>query len=221
MVTRLLFFLAIISSLLFAACECRDDEFGENMELIIPFNSFPSKDTFLIGDTIWIEAKIDKNVEVREVSSTIYLDSFNFFTELVLSEISDTMENFDVDIEIVEEIGAVEQLSLSTALVYPITYEEDGQFYRAKAGIVLRDTGLFFLAFNTTGDLYEFYEHPAVYSCNNDRRNKIRVHYKNSSTSLATYEDLFLSTNVAYIPEVYHFQRYSDVGAHTFIVRDP
>jgi hypothetical protein len=47
--------------LAFMGCrECEEDVFGNRMELIVPINTYPSQDTFYIGDTLWVAANIDK-----------------------------------------------------------------------------------------------------------------------------------------------------------------
>ena len=77
------------------ACECTEDKFGEALELNVPINTYPNKDTFNIGDTLWVEADFSKDIDVRNNANSIHLDSFNFFTEMAISEISDTTELFE------------------------------------------------------------------------------------------------------------------------------
>ena len=207
-------------SILFASCGCREDDFGRHLELEVPINTYPSKDTFFVGDTLWIEARIDKRVKVRDAASTIYLEGFDFFTSFVISEISDTVERFPHDIETVALIGEIRYLPLPTAVGYPMSYEEGAGRYEFKAGVILREEGLFYGRFSTSSLPYEEYDHPAVYACDRKRRERIDVHYENSSTSEEAYERLFLNTKVDYLIQLLHYQRYKDLGAHVFVVKE-
>ena len=207
-------------SILFASCGCREDDFGRHMELEVPINTYPSKDTFFVGDTLWIEAQIDKHVKVRDAASTIYLEGFNFFTDFFISEISDTVERFPHDIETAALIGEIRYLPLPTAVAYPMSYVEGADRYEFKAGVILGEEGLFFAGFSTLSLIYEEYDHPAVYACDRKRRERIDVHYKNKSTSKKSYEKLFLSTGVGYLIELVNYERYSNGGAHTFVVKE-
>ena len=200
--------------------KCEGDEFGIRMKLIVPINTFPAQDTFFIGDTLWIEANIDKYVEVENHTGKIFLEGFNFFTTLIISEISDATENFAPEIEIIEQIGQVEILNLPTAMVYPLFYVESDPFYNFKAGVVFNEIGRYYLSFDTEPDLYKNYEHPAMYRCESVRRLSVEVSYTNTSTSQEAYSDVFLDTDVDYLIELMDFSRYSSIGAHTFIVRE-
>jgi len=200
--------------------KCEGDEFGIRMKLIVPINTFPAQDTFFIGDTLWIEANIDKYVEVENHTGKIFLEGFDFFTEMGISEISATVENFTPRIEFIEQLGQVEQLPLVTAVSYPLTFIEEDNTYNLKIGIVLLEQGRYYLSFSTQPLLYERYEHPAVYLCEDMRRESVKVIYTNSTTNLESYEDIFLETAVNYLFEFMDYPRYESVGAHSFIVKE-
>lgn len=118
---------------LFQSCgECKPDKYGEVLELVVPITTSPSKDTFAIGDTLTIEADFGKDVEVYNTSYTIYLDSFRFYTDFGISEISDTFENYNVSIDTLVEIGKVGYVPLQDAIAYPVRYVEDDEGYKLR-----------------------------------------------------------------------------------------
>jgi hypothetical protein len=203
-------------------CYCENDIYGGHLELEVPIDTYPAQDTFTVGDTLWIEADFIKYVKVRNNAvNSIYLDQFQFFTDFFISEISDTIEKFEIDIELIEITGTIEKLYLPTAIVYPMNYVEDENNYRFKAGIVLNEKGLFYAGFSTSNLLYEFYNHPAVFLCKSNRRYRVDVYYTNHSTSIDVYSSLFLTTGVDYLNELVDFERYSNTGTVAFYVQDP
>ena len=217
---KLSLFLVLIGIFL-ASCECKGDKYGEILELEVPITTYPMKDTFNVGDTLWIEANFDKEIHLHNSSNTIRIDSFNFFTEFSIAEISDTTENYNVDFDTIVKIGRMEYLPLQTAVVYPIIFVEDVNHYRFKAGIIINTTGLFSMGFSTPSFLYQEppYDHPVIYKCNRNRRDILEVYYNNPSTTLDAYNKLFLSTKVEYLKELVDFDRYRNGGGITIVVR--
>ncbi|HEY3386072.1 MAG TPA: hypothetical protein VGK46_06160 [Saprospiraceae bacterium] len=215
-------YLLVLSAVyLFFSCgKCEEDQFGEKLELIVPINTTPSRDTFGIGDTLWIEAIFSKHIEVNNVSDKIRLDGFNFFTDLVITEISDTVENNSVHIDTIVKVGKLEYLPLSTLIVYPITFKEDQDSYSFMAGVSFKENGLYLINFNTDIGLFEYpnYEHPALYACEGNRRDQVIVKYKNQSTSIKNYSTLFRKTKVDYLLNLVDFDEYRNQGCITIIV---
>ncbi|WP_425420642.1 hypothetical protein [Phaeodactylibacter xiamenensis] len=221
MVTSLGRFFSLVGATLFlASCGCRQDSFGEQLELVIPIEVKPEQDSFRLGDTLWISADFSKNVEVRGQEKKIYLENFNFFASLVVSEISDTVERYIPNPTFVVRKGELEVLPLQTAISYPMYFVETETAYQFEAGIVLKVPGLFHLGISSSESVLERYEHPAMYACKNDRRSQVQIYYQNSVTNEERYERLFLQTEVDYLLELVDFQRYSDYGGFTFIVTE-
>ena len=139
-------FIFLIFVQIFQSCgECKPDKYGEILELDIPITTFPSKDTFFIGDTLTIEANFSKEVELYNKSGTIRLDSFKFFALFGISEISDTLEDYAVPIDTVVEAGKVGYLPLHGALAYPLEFDEDLDGYHLEFKIVIHASGKFWL----------------------------------------------------------------------------
>ena len=210
----------IVISCFFGCDKCEGDEFGAYMKLILPINTTPSQDTFIVGDTLWIEANIDKYVEVKNQSNRIYLEGFNFFTEFFISEISDTIENFTPAIEFVEDIGNIDQLPLPTATTYPLFFVEEDTSYMIKIGLVFMEEGRYNLGFITDPILFENYDHSAVYLCEDTKRYSIEIQYSNVSTNRSAFDNIFLATNVEYLKELVDYTGHQLGGGHTFIVKE-
>lgn len=197
---------------------CEGDEYGAELELMVPIETTPSSETMQIGDTLWVTANIDKDVLLKDRQLSIRLDNFNFFTEMIISEISDSIENFIVDFQVIEDVGEVDVLPLITLLSYPLKYVEEENAYRFRAGIVFSGAGLYYIRFDTLPEVYERYEHPAMYQCEDKRRRSVSVCYANPSTNVENYENVFLQTNVDYLLELMDYERYASIGSFTLRV---
>jgi hypothetical protein len=193
------------------------DSYGRRMTLQVPISTSP-RDTFILGDTLWLEASFDKNVDVLNHDQDIYLEEFDFFTTFAIAEISDTVERF-IDLQhIIEVVGHAYPLQLATAFAYSIEYVEDDSGYHVIIGFVLEKEGLYKLSASTNSILYESYNHQAVFECDNVRRAAVRVIYSNSSTSEENYTNLFRQTNVDYLLEIVDYERFATFGGHAFVV---
>lgn len=211
--------LFLIGTFVFTGCNnCEGDEYGSELELLVPIETTTSSETMQIGDTLWVTASIDKDVMIKDRQLSIRLDSFNFFTQMIISEISDSTENFNIDFQAIEEVGEVDVLPLVTLLSYPLKYEEEENAYRFRAGVVFSEPGLYFIRFDTLPDLYERYEHPVMYRCENQRRTSTNVFYVNPATNPENYENVFLQTNVDYLLELMDYERYASIGSFTLRV---
>jgi hypothetical protein len=203
-----------------SGCHCEEDAYGEVLELVIPFTTYPEKDTFHVGDTIWIDTHFDKDIEILNSPKTIRLENFTFFVEFGIAEISGDTENYNIEIDTLTEIGTIGYLPLHGALAYPITIIEDDFHFSFRGAIILKTPGMFYMFFSTDGGLYEgpYYDHPKLYVCKNDRRDEVYVHYYNVSTNQADYDNYFRKTQVDYLLDLYDYERYKNLGTISFVV---
>lgn len=221
MSTRFIYYLLGFYLLSIYSCDkiCSSDEFGDDLELIIPVTTFPSRDIFHVGDTLWVEANIDKEVEVVGHSNTIYLDSFNFFSTLAISEISDTIEySFGMSSIIVEK-GRLDTLPLHGVVAYPIFYEETASNYLFRSGIILESPGIYYIGIYSPTDIFESYDHPVMYKCGERRRSNVSCTYINHSSSEQAYRELMYErSGVWYLTNKYDYEGYRKIGVHIFEV---
>jgi hypothetical protein len=212
-------YLLVLSAVyLFFSCgKCEEDQYGENLVLIVPMTTNPSEDSLSLGDTLWIDVHIDKEVSIVNSDKTIRLDSFNFFTELFISEISGTEEDYYTPIDTFVVKGKLHYLPLPTALVYPVFYEENSDHYAFKAGIVPKKKGLYWIGFSSHILVLEEYDHPAMYLCEGNRRDDVRIHYSNSSTNQENFESIFKRNKVSYLQDE-EYDEYANVGSVALVV---
>lgn len=214
-INYLLVIIAVYS--LFSCGKCEDDQYGESLVLIVPMTTIPLNDSMSLGDTLWIDVHIDKEVSIVNSSKTIRLDSFNFFTELFISEISGIEEDYYSPIDTVVVKGKLHYLPLATALVYPVLYEENSDFYAFNVGIILKERGLYWIGFSSHIKVLDQYNHPAMYICEGNRRDDVRIQYINSSTSEENFESIFKQTQVSYLQNV-EYNDFAGVGSIALVV---
>jgi len=123
----------------------------------------------------------------------MYLEDFSFFTKFHLSEITDTAERYEPQPVIIEQVGSIENLVLTTAITYPIQFDENETAYRFRAGVVIEAPGLYWLGFSTASTVIDKYEHPVLNYCKGKHRT-IRIAYMNQSATETNYQNFFLQT---------------------------
>lgn len=115
----------------------------------------------------------------------------------------------------------MDYLPLNGAVTYPVEFEEDNDGYHLSFKIVIHSRGKFWLNISSSPILYEDpnYEHPALYSCENNRRDRVNLYFTNTSTTLDAYNQIFLTSNVDYLLRLMDFERYSKAGSIAIIVK--
>jgi hypothetical protein len=212
-------YLLVLSTVyLFFSCgKCEEDPYGEKLVLIVPMTTIPLKDSLALGDTLWIDVHIDKEVSIVNSDKTIRLDSFNFFTELFISEISGTEEDYYTPIDTVVVKGKLHYLPLVTALTYPVLYEENSDYYAFNVGIVPKERGLYWIGFSSHIKVLDQYDHPAMYLCEGNRRDDVRIQYSNSSSNQENFESIFKKTKVSYLQNV-EYDDFAGVGSIAVLI---
>jgi hypothetical protein len=209
----------IFSLLLISSCQCAPDVYGDNILLEIPISVELQSDTLNSGDTIWISASFDKEIMEMNSGRNIFLEDFQFFTELGISEISDTVQKFP-SVSTFSIMGSIEELPLITAISYPIMYEETENSYEFRGGVIApEEPGLYGIAFSSSNLLFEEYDHPAMFQCGNDHRSVVNVSYKNESTTRANYENVYFNTRIPFFLELSTFEGFQLGGSVAFYVR--
>lgn len=220
--TRTLIYLLIIAQFCQSCDECKPDKYGEILELAVPVKTSPAQDTFRIGDTLTIESNFDKDIEIYNTSYTIKLDSFTFFGLFGISEVTDTIENYDFNIDTIVEIGQVDYLPLyDNVIAYPVKYFEDQTGYHLAFKVVLKARGMFWVRMVSANFFYEEsnYDHPALYTCESNRRDRIELYFQNPNTSIENYNEVFRKTKVKYLLESVDFDSFQKGGGIGIIVQ--
>lgn len=123
------FVLLFIGSCCFPWQDCADecdelDEFGDQLYLEVPVTVYPDIDTFKVGDTIYIDARFTKDINIFNSDHSIYLAGFDFLLEVAISEVVDSQELAVYDIKLFEEIGEIDTFLLHGITTFPIKFME-------------------------------------------------------------------------------------------------
>jgi hypothetical protein len=203
------YFFTLSSCILLVSCgKCDKDQYGETLWLSVPVDIAPKSSLMELGDSIWVEVDISKNVYEQNSGMTITLDSFNFFTEIFISRIDDTIQHFPItESDILEDIGELIVIQLvDNARTYRATYVFDQDRYTLKVGFVPSEPGIYAIAVVTQPYSFELYNHPAMFECTASlkrRRIDSRVFYPiNNSDAIENHYDLFLETPLPYLAKI-------------------
>lgn len=207
-----------------SACDkCNVDQFNDSLWLEIPVSLYPDSPTLSVGDTLWIEIDLDKNVNELSQNKTVRVDSFDFATEIQISRIDDSVEHYPItDQQLVEVLGTVDILPFSSGSVtYFARFDERAERYLFKVGIILPEPGIYSCPISTLSKtMVDFYDHPLLYKCDRRKRTDLRFEYVvNGGISLEErHYDIFLETGVDYLLEIVDEERYMAGGWYAFRV---
>ena len=208
---------ALLVICVYTSCGCKEDEYGERLDLIVPVTSTPNATTFQVGDTLYWHADFSKEVEVRGHTRPIRLDDFDFFSSFTLAEIGspDTVD-FNRRITLVPIVGEIGEI-FSDQNQYPVRFRETEDAYQLSFGVILLEEG-FYTAGLESFSLPRDFDHPAAYACGNQRRGDITINFQNSSTERPVFDTLYLQSPHPDIQRLAEFERYRDYGGITFRV---
>ena len=208
---------ALLIVCVWTGCWCKEDEYGERLDLIVPVMSTPNATTFRVGDTLYWHADFSKEVEVRGHTRPIRLDGFDFFSSFTLAEIGspDTVD-FNRRIALVPMIGQIGEI-FSDQNQYPVRFRETNDAYQLSFGVILLKEGFYTAGLQSLA-LPRDFDHPAAYACGNQRRGDISINFQNSATERPVFDSLYLSTPNPDLLELVDFERYRDYGGITFRV---
>ena len=121
-------------------------------ELIIPVRLYPAKDTFRVGDTIYIESVFSDSVYDRSTGRKFLIEDMNWIIGSIIfpihldTKMATGYRNFQV---IVPEEYDFEPVIFSTGTIrYEGTYNYDGSIYSLKFQLIPRDTGIYYFIFS-------------------------------------------------------------------------
>jgi hypothetical protein len=202
------------------SCDCTDvDVFGERTIVEVPIESSPAQTSFSVGDTIWWSGDFSNQVRVEGVDQRLNLEGFDFFATFGFEHVPQSSSLVESAIDVFANTGDIMFLFGDAFKNYGIEMvETDGRF-KFKFGIVLRKAGVYAASMSTILD-FDLYDHPALYACENTRREDFRIHYINSSTDRVAYEMIFESRLEGEFLEASTFEKYAAVGSITFTVTE-
>ena len=121
----------------------------------LPVKLYPAKDTFKIGDTIFMEQSFKDELYDYHNHRTMKFDNFDFRNVMILSNLLD-YKDYSIKHEYYTLKGQTELTSYND---YQIKYDYNNGVYTHKVVFVLKKAGLFdisFLSFRGGGDKVDF-----------------------------------------------------------------
>ena len=143
---KLAFILLILVSFFTVACEkkCHNNP-HINYDFETPATLFPAKDTFHIGDTLYLSSNFSDEVKERNTGNTFKLENFYFYPivgiykiDLPLADLTSINTAFDVIVDTAANFAYE-----SEAIGFEYLYE--GGNYHFSARIIPKAAGTFFL----------------------------------------------------------------------------
>ena len=108
----------------------------------MPYTVTPAKDTFTVGDTIWVESTINSQMLNKRNGKTYTVNDFNFKISGVLLDLKSNPCLPTVAYDMVDATGQLYSADRSDNYFY-MRYTFSGAAYYWKAGFVLKQKGLF------------------------------------------------------------------------------
>ena len=210
--------LAILLGVFSACC---DDPYPRDVTLLVPVTTVvaSSFDTLVVGDTVVYVIDMPKEVAIYDSNQRVRLDDFRFGIEYFISEISESVETYDVPIEITTSSGTVDTLDFSTGTrVYPIFFEETDDQYHLVLAVQVKAPGTYWAGFNSLPKFFEIFNHPFTETCQDVEGRNISLYIENNITSREQYEEVFITSPATHFAQTTDYDRYASGGSHTFVV---
>ncbi len=145
------FILIIFSTLIFS---CRE-ECVKDYDFSIPLTLSPLlKDTFRIGDTLWLSSEIPFKLQDRKSKAYVDVTNFNFLIESFISRLDTTVFNYPVSsFKYINSIGKLNIINLNNEISYfAVQYQNDNASKKLKVGLIPTKAGVYNLHFSYLTD---------------------------------------------------------------------
>jgi hypothetical protein len=189
---KLQFILIFTSILIISACDPACDHLIE-YKFEIPITLTPAKDSFSIGDTIWIETQFSDYMLDQNSNMMYKLEDFNFFREIdfVQMDISPFLDA-DTFFDIVIDKGEANLLMINNSLsLIEIIDSYQNNLYEFRLGFIPKEVGLFAFIVSSSPNL-GFEGKIDLNSCVNER---VEYIYNTNSGADNNFEYISLSAD--------------------------
>ena len=126
----------------------------------LPARISPVRDTFQIGDTLFLSLEIPKSIKAEELSDSTSFEDFDFQLEFYTVRHDMYHELPFKTLDLTDVIGSSTPRTLSQSQDYQLHLVNDGAMYRYSAILVLKEKGTFE---SRLVSLYDDRRNPAVY----------------------------------------------------------
>jgi len=185
----LLILVLIANLLIFCGCPIAWEDFRNRVfETQNDFNYYPQKDTFNIGDTIWLQFSFPKNIKNNEFDIIFENDTVNCGLSILLNKIdffSDTTSLQIISINVEEDLFFKLGNYIKNSSNFYFIWNDESQKYVIEFGFVLKNTGKYFIAENNSKyeNLRIFIQNVPGLAYNNDNKEGKATFYSTFQTT--------------------------------------
>ena len=152
--THYLFFLGLLMIALNGCIEPKSVPCEIDYSFEIPGSFYPEKDTFLVGDTLWLELRIEDFLVDEHSMETFYVGDYDFRLIWAVTKIDTTAYNLAYgDFEIIMLNGSIDQTCAHC--IYPSfeRIEDNARFF--KVAIIPQEPGVYMTNFEPSFAFYK------------------------------------------------------------------
>lgn len=178
----------------------------------LPVKIFPAKDTFIVGDTIWIENSFSNNLFNIDNGKIYNVDNYDFKTKMYIIDLSTNYSYSYINPKLIDVNGITENSTPVNIMhqTLNIRYAYKDNMYLYKTMFIVEKSG--FYMFQFASDVYmksvDFTECPDE---------EIRPRYATNNKGDNNYEWIRLSKDVYY--NQYDKERFDNEGCYCFYVK--
>lgn len=145
--------LGIIFTCYFTACRkitgCVSERNSNEYIVELPVSLYPAKDTFDIGDTLWIEQEFPDHLKDLKNGLTLDFSSFNYNGTLGISDLID-YQNYQIHQDVIQHTGQINGTGIGGGAI-AFEYVHENGVFKHKMAIVMKKRGLFNISIYRVG----------------------------------------------------------------------
>ncbi len=207
----------LIAAVLFLFLFSCKDACKKEYDFSVSFNINPSlKDTFRIGDTLWLSSEIPFKFQDKRSSSYIDITNFNFQIQCNLGRLDTSVFTYPVNsFKYINSIGKLNIVNINNEISYfKVEHQNEGTSKKLKVGLIPSKTGIYYLEFGyLTDNLNEAFNKVTLFDDKCVENFMINFDMNNSS-------DDFNFHLIKQSPQqITAFENYKRSGAYAFIVK--
>jgi len=157
---KLLFFSILVFFLLYLPSCVPKGDCPPNITYHLPARISPVRDTFQVGDTLFLSLEFPRSIKAEELSDSTIFEDFNFQLEFYTVR-HDMYHAFTFNtLDLTDVVGSSTARTFSESQNYDLHLVYDGAMYRYSAILVLKEKGTFESRLVSN---YDDRRNPAVY----------------------------------------------------------
>ena len=138
--------IAVLLSIILSCCKKNDYKIIQTLNFLYPITIYPTSDTIVKGDTLWITLDIADSLYDNLTNKKYYLPNYNFYTYFFVAKINDKIKNLSEQ-EYASEKFTVHSITgniiKTGAFSIDFTPVYENHRYKLMGGIIPNDTGVF------------------------------------------------------------------------------